>query len=85
MQFTVNKTPEPLPVNITLALAQYCGCQLPTLYANNIPILHILEDGRICIRSFADTNMIELNKLGFCSDQRELVAVRSSDLGKGFM
>lgn len=46
-------------------MEQYFRCKLPTLYANGIPILHIIPDGRICIRSEIDTNLRELQKMGF--------------------
>jgi hypothetical protein len=84
MQFTVDAKVIPVqPVDITLKLDQYCGAMLPTLYANNIPVLHILDDGRIVLRSKGETNVNELRRLGFALDcNQDLITVKTSVLNK---
>lgn len=67
MKFNIPENPdEKKPVDISLKMSSYFGgCFLPTLYANGIPILHILEDGRICLREGKDTNPEALALMGF--------------------
>lgn len=52
-------------IGITITEDDYCGVKLPTLRANGIPILHLLPDGRIAMRSGKDTNLEALEKMGF--------------------
>ncbi len=52
-------------IGITITEDDYCGVKLPTLRANGIPILHLLPDGRIAMRSDNDTNLEKLEGMGF--------------------
>jgi len=66
MEFLLEHDPLPeQPVKLTLRIDQYSGCKLPTLYANDVPVLHFLNDGRIVIRDEETTNLPHLHKMGF--------------------
>ena len=64
MRFTIDNDGSPL-VRLSLKSMQYFEKQLPTLCANDIPLLHILPDGTIVLRTCTELNSPELRRLGF--------------------
>jgi hypothetical protein len=83
MRFVLKEEPVIKPIVITLVLDEYYGAKLPTLYANDVPLLHILDDGRICVRSRESTNILKLAEMGFPLFNGNLNVIMTSALLKG--
>lgn len=49
-KYTLKKESFPTPLEVTLTMEQYFGCELPTLKIQGITVLHLLDDGRIVLR-----------------------------------